>query len=391
MAAPARILSHLPARAFPINSTIAKSSLPHATRTTIPRTTFQINSHRTYASQSSGPSSKAIAYLTGSVIAGGIWYYFSNDPSKSDYLIPGRVSQNKTPPPSPAGSTIKGSSTFTPTQKDYQAVYNEIADRLEDDSDYDDGSYGPVIVRLAWHCSGTYDVATNTGGSNGATMRFAPEGDHGANAGLKAARDFLEPVKAHFPWITYSDLWTLAGVAAIQEMQGPTIPWRPGRSDRDVSFCSPDGRLPDGAKGSDHLRAIFGRMGFSDQEIVALSGAHALGRCHTDRSGFKGPWSFSPTVVSNDYFRLLLDEKWGWKKWNGPQQYEDLKTKTLMMLPTDMALVKDKAFLPHVKRYAADHEVFFKEFSDVIVRLLELGVPFQEGAQRMEFTPSSAD
>lgn len=40
-----------------------------------------------------------------------------------------------------------------------------------------------------------YDKETNTGGSNGATMRFAPEGDHGANAGLKAARDFLEPVK----------------------------------------------------------------------------------------------------------------------------------------------------------------------------------------------------
>ena len=41
----------------------------------------------------------------------------------------------------------------------------------------------------------SYDAATGTGGSNGATMRFAPEGDHGANAGLKAARDFLEPVK----------------------------------------------------------------------------------------------------------------------------------------------------------------------------------------------------
>ena len=40
-----------------------------------------------------------------------------------------------------------------------------------------------------------YDKATGTGGSNGATMRFAPERDHGANAGLKAARDFLEPVK----------------------------------------------------------------------------------------------------------------------------------------------------------------------------------------------------
>lgn len=69
-----------------------------------------------------------------------------------------------------------------------------------------------------------YDALTNTGGSNGATMRFAPEGDHGANAGLRAARDFLEPVKEKFSWITYSDLWTLAGVAAIQEMQGMLLP-----------------------------------------------------------------------------------------------------------------------------------------------------------------------
>ena len=159
-----------------------------------------------------------------------------------------------------------------------------------------------------------YDQETGTGGSNGATMRFAPEGDHGANAGLKAARDFMEPVKQQFPWITYSDLWTLGGVCAFQEMQGPAIPWRPGRQDRDVAYCSPDGRLPDGAKGQDHLRNIFYRMGFDDREIVALSGAHALGRCHTDRSGFDGPWTFSPTVLTNEYYRLLLDEKWNWRK-----------------------------------------------------------------------------
>lgn len=97
-------------------------------------------------------------------------------------------------------------------------------------------------------------------------------------------------------------------------MQGPTIPWRPGRMDRDIAMCTPDGRLPDGAKEQKHLRAIFGRMGFDDREIVALSGAHALGRCHTDRSGFEGPWTFSPTVMSNDYYRLLLGEKWGNRK-----------------------------------------------------------------------------
>jgi len=210
--------------------------------------------------------------------------------------------------------------TFKPEFNDYQAVYNEIASRLEEKDDYDDGSYGPVLLRLAWHASGTYDKETGTGGSNGATMRFAPEGDHGANAGLKAARDFMEPVKKKFPWISYSDLWILGGVCAIQEMLGPAVPYRPGRADKDIAACTPDGRLPDGSKGNDHLRDIFYRMGFNDQEIVALSGAHALGRCHSDRSGFEGPWTFSPTVVTNDYFKLLKEYHWEEKKWDGPKQ-----------------------------------------------------------------------
>lgn len=169
-------------------------------------------------------------------------------------------------------------------------------------------------------------------------------------------------------------------------MSGPTIPWRPGRSDRDLSFCTPDGRLPDASKTQDHLRAIFGRMGFNDQEIVALSGAHALGRCHTDRSGFDGPWTFSPTVLTNDYFKLLVEEKWQWKKWDGPRQFEDRTTKSLMMLPSDMALVQDKKFRKFVEVYAADNEKFFCDFADVVVRLFELGVPFtSEEGQRLRF------
>jgi cytochrome c peroxidase len=50
--------------------------------------------------------------------------------------------------------------------------------------------------------------------------RFAPESDIGANAGLGIARDLLEPIKKQFPWISYSDLWTLAGASAIEEMGG---------------------------------------------------------------------------------------------------------------------------------------------------------------------------
>ncbi|TLD20271.1 hypothetical protein PspLS_08537 [Pyricularia sp. CBS 133598] len=273
-----------------------------------------------------------------------------------------------------------------PEFKHYQAVYNDIASRLEENPDYDDGSYGPVLVRLAWHASGTYDKETGTGGSNGATMRFSPEGNHGANAGLKAARDFLEPIKAKYPWITYSDLWILGGVCAIQEMLGPKIPYRPGRSDKDAAACTPDGRLPDAAQRQDHVRNIFYRMGFNDQEIVALAGAHALGRCHTDRSGFDGPWTFSPTVLTNDYFKLLLNEKWEYKKWDGPKQYVDSKTKTLMMLPADMCLIEDKKFKEWTKKYADDNDLFFKDFSAAVLKLFELGVPFAQGTENQRWT-----
>lgn len=175
------------------------------------------------------------------------------------------------------------------------------------------------------------------------------------------AREHLEKLKQEFPWISYGDLWTLAGVCAIQESAGPIVPWRPGRIDGVDTDCTPDGRLPDAAQAQDHLRNIFYRMGFNDQEIVALAGAHAMGRCHTDRSGFDGPWTFSPTTFSNEYYRLLLDEKWNWRKWKGPAQFEDTNTKSLMMLPADMAIAKDKEFKKWAKKYAEDSDMFFKE------------------------------
>ena len=41
---------------------------------------------------------------------------------------------------------------------DFDAVAQSIADLLESNPDYDDGSYGPLFVRLAWHAAGTYSV-----------------------------------------------------------------------------------------------------------------------------------------------------------------------------------------------------------------------------------------
>lgn len=261
---------------------------------------------------------------------------------------------------------------------DYAAVKAAVKQILDDDN-WDDGSIGPVLIRLAWHASGTYDKHDGSGGSGGgATMRFSPEADHGANAGLEHARAKLEPLKARFPGISYADLWTLAGSVAIEEMGGPPSEetWRPGRSDAaGASDCTPDGRLPDAAQGAQHLRDIFYRQGFNDQEIVALSGAHTFGRCHTDRSGFDGPWTRAPTTFSNLYFVELVENTWTKRKWSGPEQYTD-PTGDLMMLPTDMALTTDPEFNKWVKVYAKDEEQLKKDFGKAWKKLIENGVKF---------------
>ena len=97
-------------------------------------------------------------------------------------------------------------------------------------------------------------------------MRFNPEASWGANAGLDVARAALEPVKEKHPEISYADLYTFAGVVAIEEAGGPTIAFRLGRKDMESGETSPpDGRLPDADKGSriktaHHVRDIFYRM-----------------------------------------------------------------------------------------------------------------------------------
>lgn len=207
-----------------------------------------------------------------------------------------------------------GIASSTGVHPNFADVSKDIAQIISDRPDK-----GPTLVRLAWHSSGTYDKMTKTGGSEKGTIRFEEELKHGANAGLDSAIAWLEPIYKKYNKATdlsYADLYTLAGVVAIQSMGGPKVPWRYGRVDSyEISDVTPDGRLPDADKGTpkntaDHLRSIFNRMGFNDQEIVALSGAHALGRCHATASGYVGPWTPTPTTFNNLYFSLLKTIDW---------------------------------------------------------------------------------
>ncbi|EIW79236.1 cytochrome c peroxidase [Coniophora puteana RWD-64-598 SS2] len=362
-------------RRFPKTAALRRASA-------VPKQSTRLPSFRAYSTEGANAkpkSNNAALYGIAAAIAGGGAFYLFSGSDDASTVAKGAV------------QVAKAGVGFVPSKADYQKVYNRIAEIIDDAGEYDDGSYGPVLLRLAWHASGTYDKETGTGGSNYATMRFEPEALHGANNGLNLARGLMEKVKQEFSWISYGDLWTLGGVVAVQEMGGPKIPWRPGRIDGFAKDATPDGRLPDASQGSSHVRNIFYRMGFNDQEIVALVGAHALGRCHTSRSGYEGPWTFSPTTFTNDFYKLLFDETWVWKKWSGPKQLEDKKTKSLMMLPTDYVMVSDKSFKKYAKAYAEDNDLFFKDFSAAFSRLLELGVPTAQFTSSAPWEMGNAD
>jgi catalase (peroxidase I) len=48
----------------------------------------------------------------------------------------------------------------------------------------------------------------------------------------------------------------------------------------------------------------------------------------------------------------------------------------LLRLPTDLALLEDASFLEHVKRFAEDEAVFFKEYAAAHLRMSEAGALF---------------
>lgn len=191
------------------------------------------------------------------------------------------------------------------------------------------------------------------------------------------ALDLLKPVSEKYcpDKISNADLWALAANVAIGVMGGPDIPTRFGRKDaKDASESveSQVGRLPDGDKGIDHLREIFHPKGFDDKDIVALSGAHTVGACHLDRSGFDGKWTDDHLKFDNSYFTEMLSKKYEKETTaKGCPQFRHGDTQTMMLI-SDLALL-EAPFRQHVELYAKDQKAFFDDFTKAWVKLQENG------------------
>lgn len=167
-------------------STAVRSSLRSssrlAARSAAPNrvSAFKSPGFRKYSTEAPKSSSNTLLWagLGAAAVGGAAWYIFSSEDA---------VKSAETTLKSGVQSA-KAAANFVPSKDDYQKVrrltgtsfvireigayvtflkvYFKIAELLDDASDagYDDGSYGPVLLRLAWHASGTYDKETNTGG-----------------------------------------------------------------------------------------------------------------------------------------------------------------------------------------------------------------------------------
>lgn len=276
-----------------------------------------------------------------------------------------------------------------PTYGRYDLVAQAIKNIIPQPNYLPDQTIGPNLIRFTWHCCAHYDKASGTGGSSGGTMRFAQEFNDLGNTGLTTSKSYLDQVHENFPWMTFADLYTFAGCIAVEALGGPKIEWKPGRTDcPDSAKVPPMGRLPLATLDWKHIQDVFyTHLGFNAQETVALiGGGHGIGGCHARYSGFNGIWTKAPFKWDNDFFKVLLNENWslGIVPETGIEQYYN-DDRSLMMLNTDIELLRCPEFKRWVEIFANDEAYFNEQFALAFAKLLELGVLRDEdGVQRVK-------
>jgi catalase-peroxidase len=214
---------------------------------------------------------------------------------------------------------------------DYPAAFRTLdLDALADDVDAvlttsqdwwpaDFGHYGPLVLRMVWHCAGTYRIGDGRGGASAGLQRFAPVDSWPDNRNLDKARRLLWPVKKKYGRrISWADLMVFAGNRALATMGFQPFGFAGGRTDafepedvywgpertwladlrhtgvRDLEqplaadqmgliYVNPEGpnTVPDPVTSARDIRETFRRMGMNDEETVALiAGGHTFGKTH---------------------------------------------------------------------------------------------------------------
>lgn len=268
---------------------------------------------------------------------------------------------------------------------DMKALKADIEKTLTTSQDWwpaDWGHYGGLMIRSAWHASGTYRIDDGRGGADGGQIRFEPLNSWPDNANLDKARRLLWPVKQKYGRnVSWGDLIVLAGNVALESMGFETLGFAGGRADdweADMVYWGSetqwlannkrykDGKLekplaavqmgliyvnPEGPNGNHDplaaaadMRDSFGRMAMNDEEIVALvAGGHTLGKAH----GAKSVECVGPEPAA----AAIEEQGFGWKNKCGKGNAEDTMTSGLEGAWTSTPTAWSILFLDNLMRF----------------------------------------
>jgi catalase-peroxidase len=222
------------------------------------------------------------------------------------------------------------------------------------------------------------------------------------NAGLKTfgfgggREDVWEPQQDIY-WGPEGEWLADARYSGDRELANPLAAVQMG-----LIYVNPEGPNgePDPLAAARDIRTTFARMAMNDEETVALiAGGHTLGKVHgagpashvgpepeaapleaqglgwessygsgkgadTITSGLEGAWTATPIQWSNGYFENLFNREWeltkspaGAWQWtpdgpaNVPDAHIEGKMNKPMMLTTDIALIRDPAYLEISRRF----------------------------------------
>ncbi|MGV9703881.1 catalase/peroxidase HPI [Streptomyces sp. NPDC003483] len=277
------------------------------------------------------------------------------------------------------------------TALDLSTVKRDIAEVLTTSQDWwpaDYGHYGPFIIRMAWHLSGTYRIGDGRGGSGAGQQRFAPINSWPDNVNLDKARRLLWPVKRKYGQsLSWADLMVLSGNVALESMGFKTFGFGGGRievwgpdedaywgpetvwltderhsDDRELEaplaadtmgliYVNPEGPNgnPDPMAAVTDIRVTFHRMAMNDEETVALiAGGHTFGKTHGAAS--------SDELGAEPEAAPLEEQGLGWKSGFGTGKGDDAITSGLEGIWTNTPTTWDNSFLETLFGY--EWEVF---------------------------------
>ncbi len=197
------------------------------------------------------------------------------------------------------------------------------------------------LVSTSWASASTFRSSDKRGGANGARIRLAPQKDWAVNnpAQLGSVLETLEGIRKEFnaaqsggKKVSLADLIVLAGCAGVEKAAkdagfAVNVPFTPGRMDASqeqtdvVSFAVME-PVADGFR--NYQKAKFSvcaeellvdkakLLTLTAPEMTVLIGGMRVLKTNFDHSGH-GVFTDRPEVLTNDFFRNLLDMGTEWK------------------------------------------------------------------------------